>query len=282
MNSIINWEELGKLGRPAPPLKKENENSRENGWDKEAEFYNRMAKMETEGTLNQIGCLPITDEDTVIDAGCGPGRIVCQVAKIAKKVIAVDSSEKMMEKCKENIAIHNLKNVETIFLDWDKAEPDVNVPKADIIIASRSVGAGDIAKFRSFANKYAALICWANAPNLPTCAGKLFENAGGIDIHHYKGDRRLSYNLQYNMIYDMGYEPNVNIVKDGFGKNFETREQAYKELILLNRAHKEVNEDIFKANVDKYLTRKYDGTFDFWIETRSYVIWWETNPKKFD
>ena len=285
MTGIINWEELERGFRPPmPPPPREPDGG--NMWDKEAEHYNRMAAMELTGTLNQIGCIPITAEDTVLDAGCGPGRITCQLAKIAKKVIALDSSEGMMAKCRENIAKNGFTNVETILLDWNEAVPDVNVPKADIIIASRSVGFDDIRKFNSFARKYAALIGWANSPSLPDCSGKLFE--GAIKDPFMQGrppvfprrNRNFSYNVQYNKIYDAGFEPNVNVVKDGFGKHFASKEEAYDELILLARDVDGVDRDVFKANVDKYLTPK-DGGFDLWIETRSSVIWWEVDPVKF-
>ena len=50
--------------------------------------------------------------------------------------------------------------------------------------------------------------------------------------------------------------------------------------ILLARDPSEVKKDVFRANVDKYLTPA-NGGYDFWIETRSSVIWWEVNPVKF-
>ena len=286
MAGIINWEELERAFRPPMPPPRRPEGGG-NMWDASAPFYNRMAKMELVGTLNQLGCIPLSPEDTVIDAGCGPGRITCQLAKRVKKVISVDSSEGMMAKCKENIALNGFTNVETIFLDWNDAVAGVNVPQADVIIASRSVGFDDIEKFNSFARKYAVLIGWANSPSLPDCSGTLFEGAYDDPVRQGRPpvmmmrNRNFSYNVQYNKIYDAGYEPNVNVVKDGFGKHFASKEEAYEDLILLARDPDGVKKDIFRANVDKYLTPSEDGGCDLWIETRSSVIWWETHPVKF-
>ena len=39
----------------------------------------------------------------------------------------------------------------------------------------------------------------------------------GKNVHLCK-DRRLGYNVFYNMVYDLGYDPNIKIVTDGFTK----------------------------------------------------------------
>lgn len=282
MKSLINWEDLRNLTRP-PFFSHMNEEEQVNLWNNESVFYDRIIKMEYHGTMNALRCIPILPEDCVLDVGCGPGRITSQLAKIARKVTAIDISEKMMEKCREKII--NYPNVETILLDWNLAEPDVNLPRHDIVIASRSIAGEDIKKLCNFAKKYVVLIGWANGPSIPEIRSALFDNARKKGEYpnplRFNHDRRVSYNIQYNIVYDLGYEPNINIITDGFERNYSTKEDVYADIMQLTSNPEDLDQDLFKKNVDRYLTFSQENGCRFFFETRSYVMWWETNPKKF-
>jgi hypothetical protein len=90
--------------------------------------------------------------------------------------------------------------------------------------------------------------------------------------------RRIGNNLFYNKVYDLGYEPNVRIVDDGFERVFKNRDEAYAELLKLDRDPKDVDMNIFKSNVDKYLKDQKNGTVYFLAKTKTMVLWFE--PKK--
>jgi len=252
-------------------------------WNNTADFYDQIIQMELQGTLNALRCVPISSDDSVLDIGCGPGRITSQVAKIAGKVTALDISENMMERCREKISEYP--HVDTILMDWRLAEPDVNLPRHDIVIASRSIGGEDIKKLCSFAKKYAVLIGWANAPSIPDIRSALFDAARKsgrpLKPFQFDHDRRMQYNLQYNLIYDLGYEPNINIVQDGFERFYSSKEEAYADIERLNADHDDLDLDIFKTNVDQYLTYSPESGYRFFFETRTFVIWWEITPKRF-
>ncbi len=274
MKPLINWEELQKLTMPprppAPP-----EGASGNMWDKSADMYNRMARMEKSYTLNQINAFDTAKTDTVLDIGCGPGRIAVPMAQRARSVTALDSSEKMLACCKQNAAEAGVTNLDARLLDWKDVELGKDIEQHDIVIACRSPGMEDIAKISSFARKYVVVIAWANAPNIPTIIGDLFK---GIDEAR-KGppmrmDRRLGYNVTYNIVYDAGYDPNIRIVKDGFTADFASREDAYKELWQLREVPGAIS-PLFKRNADQWLTANQDGGVTFRRETRSFVIWWE-------
>ncbi|PWR69645.1 hypothetical protein DK846_17190 [Methanospirillum lacunae] len=189
----------------------------------------------------------------------------------------------MMKKCKEKI--EGYPHVQTILMDWNEAEPDVNLLRHDIVIASRSIAGEDIKKLCSFAKKFVVLIGWANAPSIPEIRSALFDSArkSGYVIRHIpiNHDRRLQYNLQYNLVYDLGYEPNINIVRDGFERCYKSKDDAYADLQHLISDPDELNQDIYKRNVDKYLTYTPESGYRFYFETRTFVMWWETYPKQF-
>jgi hypothetical protein len=82
------------------------------------------------------------------------------------------------------------------------------------------------------------------------------------------------------MIYDMGYEPNIRVVTDGFTKDFASKEEAYRDLWQLNSISGTIP-PVFRENCDKWLSKNSQGGVTFRRETRSYVIWWDPNPVKF-
>jgi SAM-dependent methyltransferase len=274
MSPLINWEELRQLTMPpGPPRAREGDTG--NMWDKSADMYNRMARMEKTYTLNQINAFETAKTDTVLDIGCGPGRISVPMAQRAKSVTSIDSSEKMLAYCRKNAQEAGVANLNARLFDWEKAVAGENLEQHDIVIASRSPGMSDIQKISSFARKYVVVIAWANAPNIPMIIGDLFK---GIDearkLPPMRMDRRIGYNVTYNIIYDAGYDPNVRIVTDGFTADFTTREQAYAELWQLRELPGDIP-PVFKQNADKWLTENKNGSFTFRRETRSFVIWWE-------
>ncbi len=277
MSPLINWDEVRQLTMPPGPPR-DPEAAGGNTWDRSADMYNQMAKMEKSYTLNQINAFDTSKNDTVLDIGCGPGRIAVPMAQRAKSVTALDSSEKMLAYCQQNAREAGVTNLKPHLLDWKDAVVGENLEQHDIVIASRSPGMSDIKRISRFAKKYAVVIAWANAPNIPTIIGDLFK---GIEtarrLPPMKINRDVGFNVTYNIIYDAGYDPNIRIVTDGFTQDFASREEAYAELWKLHDVPGHIP-DLFRQNVDKWLTVKRDGSVTFRRETRSFVIWRDPNP----
>ncbi len=277
MAGIINWEELRQLTMP-PEVSRMASGQGGNMFDNDqsANMYNQMAGMEKTYTLNQINCFETTKKDTVLDIGCGPGRISVPMAQRAKSVTSLDQSEKMLNHCKRNAKEAGVTNLKALLLDWKDAILGENLEQHDIVIASRSVGMNDIKKISSFARKYVVVIAWANAPNIPMIIGGLFEGVGEArKFPQMRIDRRIGYNVTYNTVYDAGYDPNIKIVVDGFTKDFASKEDAYKDLWRLQQTAEPAPVPIFKKNVDKWLSKNKSGGVTFRRETKSFVIWWE-------
>ena len=247
-------------------------------WDENADMYNQMAAMEASYTLNQINCFEAGKDDTVLDIGCGPGRITVPMAKRVKKVTSIDTSENMMTYCRQNAQEANVSNVNIRNLDWTKAELGKDLEQHDIVIACRSVGMRDFAKLNAFARKYVVVIAWANADCIPDIIDELFLGADGRgeSRHHViiPRDRRVGYNVMWNTAYDMGFDPNINIVIDGFTKDYASKEEAYADLSQLGKIA-EGKEHIFQSNVDQHLSPNDQGGITFRRETKSFVMWWE-------
>jgi len=279
MDSLINWQALQKLSMPPMPPRSQNG---ENMWDTAAAMYNKMASLEKTYTLNQINAIPLRPTDTVLDMGCGPGRITVPVAQRVSSVTAADSAESMLAYCKENVKKANLSNVDPVFLDFNDAVVGDNINKHDVVICSRSADLQDLQKLSSLAERIAAIVIWANAPSIPELLEKLFAGTGRDNKRPRSGqrDRRVGYNLFYNIVYDLGYEPNVQVVDDGFTRQYSSREEAYSDLSVLGEFDLDKT-DVFHQNVDRFLTENTDGGYTFLLETRSAVIWWDVSRKTF-
>jgi len=273
---IINWEELRQVTMPEPMRNMEGNPGNSFDTDQASNMYNRVAKMEKTYTLNQINAFDTGKNDTVLDIGCGPGRISVPMAQRAKSVTSLDQSERMLKHCRQNAQEAGVTNLKTLQLDWKDAVLGRNLEQHDIVIASRSPGGSDIKKASSFARKYVVFIGWANAPNIPTVVGDLFTGIDGArKFPPMRIDRRIGYNMTYNTIYDMGYDPNIKIVLDGFTKDYTSQGEAYQDLWKLQPPAEGEPPTVFKNNVDKWLTKNNNGGVTFRRETRSYVIWWE-------
>lgn len=132
MKPFINWEELVKLARLPEP---QNLPMEGNMWDRASRMYNQMASMEGQGTQNQLNCFETYKTDTVLDIGCGTGRITVPMAKRAKAVTSIDSAERMLNFCIDNSKKAELTNVFPILVDWnDIEEPNEIVGKHDIVL----------------------------------------------------------------------------------------------------------------------------------------------------
>lgn len=234
-----------------------------------------MAKLEEEYTEKQIETLILSPEDTVLDVGCGPGRLTVPIAKRVAGVTALDASPKMLEYCLKNVERAGLENVVGKQLDWTEAEPGKDIGKHDVVVASRSVGLGDILKLNGLAKKYAFIMSFAQSPSLREVQLDLFremKNDGEKD----RINRMFGYNIKFNMLYDLGIDPNVRIVTDGFTENYSSYDEAYDDLRTL--AEGPVDEDLFQNNVNKFMTENPDGGLTFRRETKTYIMWWE--PKE--
>lgn len=271
MKGLVNWEMIRDLAMPAP-LQDKNSDAI-SMWDRSAYMYDKMAKLEREYTENQINTLILDSNDSVLDVGCGPGRIAVPVAKRAARVTALDASAKMLEYCMKNAKQQGLSNITPKQIDWNTAKVGVDVEKHDVVIASRSVGLRDIIKLNSAANKYVFILSFAQRPSLKEVQMDLFKGITQENIK-FHSNRMFGYNIVFNILYDLGIDPNVRIVKDGFTKDYATYEEAYDDLRTLGEVKPE-QESLFRDNVNKYLTKNHDGSVTFRRETKTYIMWWE-------
>lgn len=271
MKPLINWEVLLERQQPAQRAPRPDHN-----WDDSAAMYNLMAEMERSYTEAYLEHVDVSPDDTVLDIGCGPGRISCLMAKRAKQVTAIDAFPAMLGLCRSNADAQGCHNVDTRLLDWHDVHVDEQLEQHDIVIASRSVGMYDLYKLNAFAKKYAVVIAWANDDSIPHILNELFVGTRPSEslMPTMSRDRRFGYNIVWNQVYDMGANPNIRIVKDGFRKTFadDTSANAYLRQL---RPFDDAYFPVFQRNLEPLLTRHADGQVTFCRETTTFVLWWQ-------
>lgn len=123
-------------------------------WDKRANSMNGNVHNSIY-TKSFVDKLDMTDATSLLDVGCGPGTISLAVASKLTDIYALDYSLGMLECVKDNCEKKGLDNISTIHKSWYDDWSDV--PKADIVVASRSMEVKDIKealiKLNSKANK---------------------------------------------------------------------------------------------------------------------------------
>jgi len=271
MNGLVNWELLhrNRFATQGDPK------TSGINWNTITEMYDGMAKLEKAFTQKQVEAMTITKDDTVVDIGCGPGRLTVPMAKKAKSVTCVDAYEKMLERCMLNAKNEGLENVKPLFQSWLDEDAVEKIGKHDIAIASRSVGMFDLIKLNQLATKYVFVMSFANAPSLREIQLDFLEGISDIPSPKPRPDARMfDYNITFNMIYDMGANPSVVVLDDGFERFYTSKEEAYEDLRFLGTILPE-HEERYRANVDRYLDVLDDGRVHLLRKTKTYVMWWK-------
>lgn len=272
MESLVNWQLLHhRLSK-----KKKKESDFPLNWDEFAEMYDGMTRLEEKFSKQQVDCLPIETTDTVVDIGCGPGRLSVPLARRAHHVTSVDSFPEMLARCMKNAERAAVNNITPLLQDWGAENALEKIGMHDIAIASRSIGLSDLKKLNKIARKYAVITSFANAPSLRQIHLDFLKGIITESKSKTSGiDRAFSYNITYNMLYDMGAEPNVLILDDGFEAIYNTKQDAYDDLRFLGTIPESL-EGVYRQNINQYLTVTEDNRWRLFRPTRSYVIWWKT------
>lgn len=90
-----------------------------------------------------IARMDLSGARTLLDVGCGSGTLALPLARRLDSVLAIDSSQGMLEALRQRAAGQGLGHVATRHLAWEDDWSEV--PVCDIAIASRSTAVADLA-----------------------------------------------------------------------------------------------------------------------------------------
>jgi len=120
-------------------------------WDNRADEFNKLVSQGTSDeriqkivefmSKNNL----LTQDSSVLDIGCGPGRFAVEFAKASNDVTGLDISPKMLDHAQNNAVAADLTNVSFKNLNWDDVDLEEHgwKKKFDLVAAINSPGIHD-------------------------------------------------------------------------------------------------------------------------------------------
>lgn len=264
MQGLINWDLLTEMMMPPMTF-------RPSMWDDAAAHYDNFSKLESDYTKLQVEAMPLTPADTVLDIGCGPGRISVPVAAKVKSVTALDGSAPMLERVQENAKAAKLSNIDCSHLRWEDAVIGKNIDPHDIVIVSRTEAMRDLAKVHEIAQKYVYMFLFCG-PTLKHFSDELLDGVRENGPRPPMKPFMPGHVILFNRLSSMGINANVHYLPDGFTKLYASRDEAYQDLQWLGVPNDK--QERFRQNVDRFLIPE-NGGVRLLRETKTAVLWWK-------
>lgn len=204
-------------------------------WDKKAPSMNK--KVHT-SIYNEefISLLNLKDINTLLDVGCGVGNLSIKLAKKLKKVYSLDYSKEMLNLLKQNAKEQKISNIKTINNSWYDSWEDI--PKTDLVIASRSMEVKNMKKALSKLNNQAK-----KRVVLSYKVGGSFVSQEILDAMKRKIIKKPDYIYIVNILYSMGINASVNFVKSEGRNTIYTSKERFIQSVswsIDNLSEKEI------------------------------------------
>jgi SAM-dependent methyltransferase len=234
-----------------------------------AEAYDRLAAMEVQFTPLQIGAMELNRSQTVLDIGAGSGRLSIPLARCVKSVTALDSSRALLDRCGSNAREALIGNVATHEADWDAVVPGRDLPKHDVVIASRFTGEQDLMKLDAAANELVYVLMFAG-PSTKALYNVLLE---GIVAPEPEAEVAQSGTVaMFNELAELGIEPNVVHVPTGFTRWYRDEREAFADFDWLDVEPS--LRSLLNRNIRRFLVPAPHGGVRFLFETKCSIVWW--------
>ena len=247
-------------------------------WNIKAPAYCRMERAAGEKRARNIMArLPVEAETTILDIGSGPGTLAIPLAKTAKRVTALDPSQKMLNRLKESADQAGLTNICTISRRWEDVELHQDVEKHDIVIASYALSMPDLRgaliKMDQAATRAVYLYWYADDLSDSVYSDLWPRLFNGERYVHYP-----DYIYVINILHQLGIYANTEIVDDISDARFSSLDEA---VIYWQQNFKTVSQkqtDIVRKYLSETLVRR-NGAFFLERKKKMANIFWKKSSK---
>ncbi|MDO5695739.1 MAG: methyltransferase domain-containing protein [Eubacteriales bacterium] len=252
------------------------EQGEEKFWAEHAALYDKVAALEKHYTTYQVEAMDLRPTDTVLDLGCGVGRLCIPIARRVKEVIAVDISSDMLACAQRNAKAAGLNNITFRQCDFGEAGVLEGLPKTDITVCSRIPFLSFIRPVSERTKRMVYVTGFANAPNLMQVKNDFFWGVPGNPQRQFSLDRMQGYNVFFNAVYEAGYDASVILLPDGFRADYPSVEACLEDLATLGNVP-EGAWHTFESNITPFLKKTEKGV-RFERKTESFLLYWATQP----
>ena len=222
-------------------------------WDGEAS--NRFQKMvcsenARSRTMQQVKSLNLSKDDIVLDIGCGVGRLSVPIAKIVKKVYALDISKKMLEYAKKYAESECVEDIEFIQGNWEEFDI-ATIEKVDVTIAYNSLGVYELRKSLEKINAITRREVY-----IFTFAGKgEWMDEELVEIIY---GNRISFNYSSasiisGLLSQMGIVHETSVEESYWAATYHSVDEAFEDIINMYSI-----DDSFRDIVKDFIIRKVD------------------------
>jgi SAM-dependent methyltransferase len=233
-----------------------------------AETYERLAGMEGDFTPHQVEAMELAAHHSVLDVGAGSGRLSLPVARRVRQVTALDHAQPLLDRLNASAEAEGITNITTRTAQWDDIEPGRDLPRHDVVIASRFTGTHDLMKLDAAANELVYVLLFAG-PSTRALHRALLE---GIALHEDDPPvAKPGVVSLFNEVSAFGIEPNAIHVPDGLSRLYPDESSALADFSWLG-----VDPDfqpLLNRNIRRFLRPEKHGV-RFLFETRSALVWW--------
>lgn len=188
-------------------------------WDAKAEKMAQTCAKPTDPYLIRfLELMELSDADTLLDIGCGPGTICLAVADKLKQVYGLDYSTGMLAVAQRRIDEQKLTNATLIQKAWEDNWDDV--PECDIVVASRSTLVTNMQDALTKLNAKAKKRVYTTHTVSPHFMDTEILRAIG------RHDAGLpTYIYAVNILYQMGIHPKIEYI---YSKNCQAQTETYE------------------------------------------------------
>jgi len=216
--------------------------------------------------LMQFMLSRLQPDDTVLDIGAGIGRWSIPMAKVCKKVNALDVLPGMLEILRENAAAENVTNIHTVVGDWETAAVE---PHNHVLSSHAAYISPDIVEYARKMERSAKKACYL-VMLVPRHDGVIGELSRRI---HGTFHDSPNFIVGYNALLQAGIAGHVIMEERGRQWHNETLddalERAKRHLRLSTNEYDAMIMDLLK---ERLVRREGQYGWPDWM--RSALVWW--------
>lgn len=205
---------------------------------------------------------------TVLDIGAGTGRWTLPLAKVARRVTAVEPSAAMLGILRENAATARADNIDTVQSTWDEAAIECH----DIAVCAHAMySSPDLAAFVGKMEQYARKRCYLAMRLFPS-DGIMSELARSI--YGLPSDSP-NFIIAYNALYSLGIYANVLVEESNYhwtNHDIESALARAKRHLHLG-SNTEYDELIHRTLVRRLIND--EGAYRWPDGMHSALLWWQ-------
>jgi len=190
-------EHLAAAARPPKPA---------SAWDARASGVSQRS-LQSRYAQEFIERMDLSGCTTLLDVGCGPGTICLPLASRLDTVYGLDYSQGMLDELAANASLLGVGNVKPLLRSWDDDWSDI--PKCDIVVASRSTSVQDLAAALKKLDDTALKRVY-----LTHTVGGRFVSQQILEVIGRKRVAAPDYIYAINILHAMGIHPRVDYIRN--------------------------------------------------------------------